>query len=79
LFRLTRKLYLHHVQSTSAERLTGGVQTLGLIQSLRKLGVSDEEMGLTALAEVAERHLGDGEVPLYVSYVVHLGVTPESG
>ena len=38
------------------------------------LGLPEAELGLDALRQVAERTLGDGGLPWYVSYRVHVAV-----
>lgn len=73
-FRLVRRLGLHNVDWTSAERLVRGFETLGALQTLRKRGVTDEAMALTDLRDVARVCLEDERAPLYVSYTAHLGV-----
>jgi ubiquinone/menaquinone biosynthesis C-methylase UbiE len=76
LFRMTRRFFLHDVKPTSADDTVGGFETLGALQTLRKHGVTDEELGIAELRRVAEKHLGDGETPQVVSYEVHVGVMP---
>ena len=73
-FASVRNLSLHSVEASSAERLVGGFGTLGAIQTLRRQGVTDQELGLTELREAARAHLGDDDVPIYVSYTLHIGV-----
>ncbi len=76
VFALVRQVYLSSVESTSAERIVRGLESMGALQSLRKKGLSDEELGLMDLATVAAGCLGDGAVPVRVSYEVDIGVTP---
>jgi len=77
VFRMTRELLLHSEERTTAERLIGGFTTLGALQILRGKGISDEDLGVADLVETARRLLGDGEIPIVVSYVVHLGVVAD--
>lgn len=74
IFSLVRKIYLHSVEATSPERLVRGFETQGALQTLRRQGVSDEEMGLTRLDAAARNHLGSDHHPIYVSYFVHIGL-----
>jgi len=76
VFALVRQVYLSSVESTSAERIVRGLESMGALQSLRKKGLSDEELGLMDLATVAAGCLGDGAVPVRVSYEVDIDVTP---
>jgi ubiquinone/menaquinone biosynthesis C-methylase UbiE len=70
----TRNIFLHKVDWTSAERMVRGLATLGALQSLRKLGLTEEELGMTALETAAKRHLGKERAPMYLSYSVCIGV-----
>lgn len=77
-FAFVNEVTLHQEGTTSAERLVGGFETFGALQTLRRMGVGDDELGLTELRAVAERHLGEGAVPTHVSYQVSLGVRPST-
>lgn len=48
-FRFTREFMLHHMDEGSASRLEGLVLSLGSVQTLRKMGLSDAELGLDSL------------------------------
>ncbi len=73
-FRYVRETFLHHPEPCSAERWVGFALTLGDVPPVLELGLDDEEVGLTALREAAERTLGSGGLPWYVSYCVRVGV-----
>jgi len=73
-FRLTKEIVLHHVEQGGAERLVGLELSQGGVATLLKNGVSEDEIGITALRETARRLLGDAVVPWYFSYRVRLGV-----
>jgi hypothetical protein len=73
-FRVTREIVLHHVEQGGAERLVGLELSQGGVATLLKNGVSEQEIGITALRETAQRLLGDAIVPLHFSYRVRLGV-----
>jgi SAM-dependent methyltransferase len=73
-FRLTKEIVLHNVEQGGVERLVGLELSQGGVASLRKNGVSEDEIGITALRETAQRVLGDAIVPWYFSYRVRMGV-----
>ena len=50
-FRFTREFMLHHIDEGSASRLVGLALSQGSVQSLRKAGLSDEEIGLERLRD----------------------------
>ncbi len=52
----------------------GGLCTLGAYRLLRGRGLSDGELGITRLTRVAEECIGDGTIPIHVSFDVCLGV-----
>jgi hypothetical protein len=65
---------LHHVESGDAERLVGVMLSQGEIASLLRHGISEDEIGITALRAAAQRALGDATVAWYWSYRVRLAV-----
>lgn len=67
-------LALHNVEPGTAERWVGFARTIGIVLPVLDLGLSDDELGLTALREAAERALGRDGLPWYVSYRVRVGV-----
>jgi SAM-dependent methyltransferase len=73
-FRYARELVLHSRERGSAERIVGMALSLGPLTVLHQEGMTEEETGLAALREAAERALGDREVELYLGYRVRLGV-----
>jgi SAM-dependent methyltransferase len=73
-FRFTKEIVLHQVEQGGAERLIGLMLSQGGIATLLKHGVSEDEIGITALREVAHRVLGDAIVPWYFSYRMRVGV-----
>ena len=74
LFRYLNELLLHNTELCTAERWIGFALTIGFVLPVLDLGLSDAELGVTALREVAERTLGDRGLPWYVSYRVRVGV-----
>ena len=73
-FRFVREAVLHSRERGSADRIVGMALSLGPLTVLLNDGVSEEEIGLAALREVASRALGDREVELLLGYRVRLGV-----
>jgi SAM-dependent methyltransferase len=73
-FRQTKEIVLHHVEQGGAERLVGLELSQGGVASLLKNGVSEQEIGISALREVAQRVLGDAIVPWFFSYRMRVGM-----
>jgi hypothetical protein len=73
-FRFVREAVLHSRERGSAARIVGMALSLGPLTVLLNDGVSEEEIGLAALRDVASRALGDREVELLLGYRVRLGV-----
>jgi ubiquinone/menaquinone biosynthesis C-methylase UbiE len=73
-FRYTREVLLHHVESGDADRLVGVMLSQGEVATLLKHGISEDEIGITALRQAARRALGNASVPWYWSYRVRLAV-----
>jgi hypothetical protein len=57
-----------------AERFVGLELSQDGVATLLKNGVSEDEIGITALREAARRLLGDAIVPWYFSYRIRVGV-----
>ena len=74
LFRFTKEIVVHHVESGGVERLVGLALSQGQVASLLKHGVSEAEIGIEALRATAQQILGEQIVPWYFSYRVRLGV-----
>ena len=75
-FSYTREAVFHDSAEVDAERILGLARSLGLVPELRALGATDEELGLTRLAEVTHRVVGDRRVRWVLGYRVRLGVKP---
>lgn len=73
-FRFVKEIKLHHVEQGDAERIVGVALSQGQIAGLLKHGLSEDEIGITALRTAAHAALGDRSVPWYWSYKVRLGV-----
>lgn len=50
-FRHTREFMLHHVDEGRAERLVGLALSLGAVQSLKKAGLTESEIGIDTLRQ----------------------------
>lgn len=57
LFRTTREVALHHQSRGGAEELMTLVGTQGGVVALRRLGLTDEQLGLAELRRVAEHRI----------------------
>lgn len=73
-FRYAREIVVHHEDSGNAERLVGLLLSQGGVMTLRKRGVSEEEIGITRFREQAQQALGDAPQTWYWSSRVRLGV-----
>jgi SAM-dependent methyltransferase len=73
-FRLTKEIVLHNVEQGGVERLVGLELSQGGVATLQKNGVSEDEIGITALREAAQRVLGDAIVPWFFSYRMRVGM-----
>lgn len=73
-FRYVKEVVLHHVENGGAERLVGLALSQGEIATLLKHGISEDEIGITALRKTARDVLGDSIVPWFWSYRVRMGV-----
>jgi SAM-dependent methyltransferase len=75
-FGHTREVVFHDEAEVGADDVIGFAHSLGLVPELRALGATDEELGLTRLAEVTRQVLGAGRTHWTVGYRVRLGVKP---
>lgn len=73
-FRYTREMVVHHIDQGNASRLLGLLSSQGHISSLRKLGVSDEELGVADFEKVVREHLGVEESEWVWSSRVRFGI-----
>ena len=73
-FAYAREAVFHDAAEVDADRILGLARSLGLVPELIALGVTEEELGLTRLAETTERVVGVGRVPWVLGYRVRLGV-----
>jgi SAM-dependent methyltransferase len=73
-FGFAREAVFHDEADVDADDVIGFAHSLGLVPELRALGVTEEELGLTRLAEVTRRVLGAGRARWTIGYRVRLGV-----
>jgi SAM-dependent methyltransferase len=73
-FRYAREIVFHSRDRADAQRIVGMAFSLGPLTVLLGNGQSEEELGLAALREAAERALGDRTVDIFVGYRIRLGV-----
>jgi SAM-dependent methyltransferase len=74
LFRVTNEILLKHVEHGGAERFVGLELSQGGVATLLKNGVSEDEIGITALRESARRLFGKATMLWHFSYRVRVGV-----
>jgi SAM-dependent methyltransferase len=74
LFRYVRELGVSGEDRADAERVVGLALSLGPVGRLLDEGLSEDEIGLAALREAAERAVGDRSATWTLSYRVRLGV-----
>lgn len=73
-FRYAKEVALHQVDSGNADRFIGVKLSQGGVRGLMARGVSQEEMGIDKLREVATRVLGERTMPWYYTYRVRIGI-----
>ncbi len=72
-FRFTGQTVAHSVEQIDAERLVGFALSEGSTITLLAAGVTEEQVGLDRLREVAAAELGDEPSPWFLGYRVVLG------
>ena len=73
-FRYAREIVFHSRDRADAERIVGMALSLGPLTVLLEDGKSEDELGLTALREAADRALGEREAEIFLGYRIRLGV-----
>jgi SAM-dependent methyltransferase len=73
-FRYAREAVFHDAADVDADRIIGLTRSLGLVPELLALGVTEGELGLTALEETTRRVVGRRRVRWVLGYRVRLGV-----
>ena len=72
-FRYTKEITLHNTEYGNADRLVGLVISWGAFRYLTQ-GVTEQELGLDQLKEVAHRVIGEEPISWYLSYRVRIGI-----
>jgi SAM-dependent methyltransferase len=73
-FRYAREAVFHDAAEVGADEILGFARSLGLVPELLALGVSEDELGITRLAETTHRVLVGRPVRCLLGYRVRLGV-----
>lgn len=73
-FRYVNEACFHSVEWGDAERLVGLAVSQGTVTALLRMGYSEDDLGLTALRDVATRAFGRQPVPWYFTYRMRYGV-----
>lgn len=73
-FRYAREIVFHSRDRADAARIVGMALSLGPLTVLLKDGKSEDDLGLTALREAADRSLGGSEAEIFLGYRIRLGV-----
>ena len=73
-FRYVKEITLHDAEPGNAERLVGLAMSQGQVATLLKNGLSEAEIGLDKLREIATQTLGEKMSSWYFSYRVRLGI-----
>jgi ubiquinone/menaquinone biosynthesis C-methylase UbiE len=74
LFRHVREVQLHTIERGDARRFVGFAQTSVDLPRLLKLGLSEDQLGLTALRAASERIIGGREIDWVFGYQVRVAV-----
>lgn len=73
-FRHTREVVAHHHEPGNAERLVGVLCSQGWVRSLLKAGISETDIGINEVREVAGRLLGSEPRSWHWSSRIRLGI-----
>jgi SAM-dependent methyltransferase len=73
-FRFVREVVLHHRERGNAERLIGLILSFGNVRGLMKMGLSETDLGIDVLRDVAGRSLGTEPRAWFWSTRVRMGV-----
>lgn len=74
VFRWCREITLHGEQTGTGRNFTDMFRSQGDYQTLRKLGLSDADLGIDTYLQLGEDLVGIAPVPMLWSYRVRLGV-----
>jgi SAM-dependent methyltransferase len=76
-FAWCRELAVHRREPGDAARFVDLLRSQGDLQTMLKHGATEDDLGIARLADLATRRLGTGPRPLWFTYRVRLGVTPD--
>jgi ubiquinone/menaquinone biosynthesis C-methylase UbiE len=74
MFCYTTEVLLHHIEQGDARRIVGLLNSFGSVARLRLHGMSDAQLGIDHLYQVAHREFGDGVATWYFGARVRVGV-----
>ena len=75
-FSYAREAVFHETSEVDAETIVGLARSLGLVPELLALGVTEDDLGLSRLAETTHRVVGGRRVRWVLGYRARLGVKP---
>jgi SAM-dependent methyltransferase len=73
-FRYVKEFFIHSAETGTADRLIGLVLSQAYVSRVLALGLSEDQIGLEELRQVAKRTLGNEGKAWYFSYRVRIGV-----
>jgi SAM-dependent methyltransferase len=73
-FRYVRECLLHHEDEGDAERIVGLLLSQGSVQSLLKLGISETDLGIDRVRQIAARAFGAAPSHWFWSTRVRIGI-----
>jgi SAM-dependent methyltransferase len=73
-FRQVREVLAHHHEPGNADRFLGALGSQGGLRSLTKIGLTEAEIGISEVREVAERLLGEEPRLWHWSYRIRVGI-----
>jgi len=73
-FRSVKELVLHHIEEGNAQRFMGLTLSYGIARYLKHGYLTEQEVGLAHLQQVAQDFIGPKPIPWYFSYRVRIGV-----
>lgn len=74
VFRFTREALVHSQEQGNDHRLIMLARSMGSVASLLKSGLSEDEIGLTALQKAAAQYLSSTLQPWFFSYRIRIGI-----
>lgn len=78
-FAWCHEVVLHRVEEGTAERFVELLRSQGDYQALRRAGLDDDELGVTAFERAARAALGDGPRRFLFGYRARIGVVAGTG